>query len=109
MTTEELLKKIESVVLRVQDGQNPEDDRVELKSQWYLFRDSTGNDARSQNEFLKDLVALASAQGSTALRAVGERQNPLRFDSFSTRRQKTIVIDEDPEEDSGRVGGDSLF
>ena len=71
MTIEDIVNAIEAAVLRLEDGNNPEDDRLEIKSQWYKLRDPAGKPTPAQIEFLKDLCALANAPGATALLMIG--------------------------------------
>ncbi len=84
MTTDELIKTIESIIARLKDSHDPEDDRIELKSQWYKLRDGEHVNPRAQNEFLKDLVALANAPGATSLIIIGvDRTGDVKSSGFS--------------------------
>lgn len=86
MTESDLQKKIQQLCLRIASGQNPEDNKLEIKSQWYSLKNKENkNDTRAQNEFLKDLVALANTTGLDGYLVIGiDSQGELKDSPFSS-------------------------
>lgn len=64
----------------------PEEEKLELKSRWYSLRNSDDKiDPRAQNEFLKDLVALANTPGLDGYLIIGmDEQGGLNSSPFSS-------------------------
>ncbi len=85
MNESDLQKKIEYLRLRIASGQNPEDNKLELKSRWYSLKNTDDKiDPHAQNEFLKDLVALANTPGLDGFLIIGmDEQGGLNNSPFS--------------------------
>jgi hypothetical protein len=72
MTPQELQKKIEFLRVRLAAGQNPEEDKLEIKAKWYSLKDpDKTTKLRAQSEFLKDIVAIANTPGLSGLLIIG--------------------------------------
>jgi hypothetical protein len=84
MQKQELEKYINHIILRVRNTEQVEENKVELKSEWYNFLDSE-NKKQTESEFLKDLIAIANTAGPTGYLIIGinEKSGELKNSPFS--------------------------
>ncbi len=84
MQKQDLEKYINHLILRVRNSEQVEENKIELKSEWYNFLD-TVNKKQVESEFLKDLVAIANTTGPTGYLIIGinEKTGELKNSPFS--------------------------
>jgi hypothetical protein len=71
MAKEEALKNIkDSIIARIKNKEQVEDNRIELKREWYKFKDPTLG-RNEESEFLKDIVAIANTPGPEGYLIIG--------------------------------------
>jgi hypothetical protein len=84
MQKQELEKYINHIILRVRNAEQVEENKIELKSEWYNFLDRD-NKKQVESEFLKDLTAIANTAGPTGYLIIGinEKSGELKNSPFS--------------------------
>lgn len=70
MQKQELKKFINQIILRVRIPEQIEENKLELKSEWYNFIDRNRK-KQNESEFLKDLAAIANTTGPTGYLIIG--------------------------------------
>ena len=70
MQKQELEKFINQIIINVRIPEQVEENKLELKSEWYNFLDRD-NKKQNESEFLKDLAAIANTPGPTGYLIIG--------------------------------------
>lgn len=84
MQKQELAKYINHIILRVRNAEQVEENKIELKSEWYNFL-AIETKKQVESEFLKDLTAIANTTGPTGYLIIGinEKSGELKNSPFS--------------------------
>jgi hypothetical protein len=88
----ELSKLIEQIVFRLKNGEQVEENKLELKSVWYNFSDQ-GQRKKAESEFLKDICAIANTPGPTGYLIIGinEKNGQVKNSPFSECNLREIT------------------
>ena len=70
MDKEFLHKLINQIVIRLSNGEQVEENKIELKREWYKFYDKDDR-KKAESEFLKDISAIANTPGPTGYLLIG--------------------------------------
>lgn len=73
---DEILKLIERISTRLSSNQQIEEDKIELKRQWYDLKE-----LKDLNEFLKDIVSIVNTPGLTGHLIIGIDKNGKYYDA----------------------------
>ena len=70
--TEECLMDIQIIIRKLREGIDIENPKIEIKREWYKIKDHDRDvSSKAENEFLKDLVALANTPGIEGYLIIG--------------------------------------